>query len=189
MLSYYLPGILSLVGITNTQKQLGINVGMSVASWVSTVFGSMIVDHVRRRVLLMATVAAFIFFLSMMTMTGGLFANGVAVNAMGILSIFWIYLFQISNGLLCECSSPVPPYVPLPRLTACPPPPPANALHNIYPNEVLHYSQRAKGMGMYSLFQNIFGLIMTYGMGEALAKIEWKVGFSVKHQRRVMRVL
>lgn len=28
---------------------------------------------------------------------------------------------------------------------------------------------------MYSFFQNCFGLVMTYGMGEALAKIEWEV--------------
>lgn len=55
----------------------------------------------------------------------------------------------------------------------------ANALHNIYPNEVLHYSQRAKGMGMYSFFQNIFGLIMTYGMGEALARIQWKASLTL----------
>lgn len=102
MLAYYLPGILSLVGITNTQQQLGINVGMSVVSWVSTICGSVIVDRVRRRVLLMATMIAFIFFLSMMSMTGGLFANSIAVTAMGILTIVWIYLFQISNGLLCE---------------------------------------------------------------------------------------
>lgn len=75
---------------------------MSVASWISTVFGSMIVDHVRRRILLMATMVAFIFFLSMMSVTGGLFANGIATNAMGILTIVWVYLFQISNGLLCK---------------------------------------------------------------------------------------
>lgn len=102
MLAYYLPGILTLVGITNTQQQLGINVGMSVVSWAATVCGSMIVDHVRRRFLLMATMAAFIFFLSMMTITGGLFDNGIAQTAMGILTIAWIYLFQVSNGLLCE---------------------------------------------------------------------------------------
>ncbi|EEU35516.1 uncharacterized protein NECHADRAFT_55554 [Fusarium vanettenii 77-13-4] len=153
MLGYYLPGILSLVGITNTQQQLGINVGMSVVSWLSTLVGSVIVDRVRRRFLLMATMGVFIFFLAMMSLTGGLFDNGIAMKAMGILTITWIYLFQISNGLL------------------------SNALHNIYPNEVLHYSQRAKGMGMYSFFQNCFGLVMTYGMGEALAKIEWKIYF------------
>lgn len=102
MLSYYLPGILTTVGITNTQQQLGINLGMSVASWASTLVGSMIVDDVRRRFLLMATMVVFIFSLSMMSVTGGLFDNGIAQAAMGILTIAWIHLCQIFNGLLCE---------------------------------------------------------------------------------------
>ncbi|WAO91373.1 MFS domain-containing protein [Fusarium falciforme] len=100
MLAYYLLGILSLVRITNTQQQLGINVGMSVASWLSTLVGPVIVNRVRRRFLLMATMGVFIFFLSMMSLTGGLFDNGIAMKAMGILTITWICLFQISNGLL-----------------------------------------------------------------------------------------
>lgn len=102
MLAYYLLGILSLVRITNTQQQLGINVGMSVASWLSTLVGPVIVNRVRRRFLLMATMGVFIFFLSMMSLTGGLFDNGIAMKAIGILTITWICLFQISNGLLCK---------------------------------------------------------------------------------------
>jgi hypothetical protein len=50
-------------------------------------------------------------------------------------------------------------------------------MHSIYPNEVLHYTQRAKGMGMYSLFQACFGIVMTYGVSAAMAKIGWKIYF------------
>jgi hypothetical protein len=50
-------------------------------------------------------------------------------------------------------------------------------MHSIYPNEVLHYTQRAKGMGMYSLFQACFGIVMTYGVSAAIAKIGWKIYF------------
>jgi hypothetical protein len=45
----------------------------------------------------------------------------------------------------------------------------------VYPNEVLHFRQRAKGMGMYSLFQAIFGIALTYGASALIAKIGWKV--------------
>jgi hypothetical protein len=45
----------------------------------------------------------------------------------------------------------------------------------MYPNEVLHYSQRAKGMGMYSFFQNCFGFAMSYGFSIVLADLQWKV--------------
>ena len=48
-------------------------------------------------------------------------------------------------------------------------------MHSIYPNEVLHYTQRAKGMGMYSLFQACFGITLTYGVSAAMSKIGWKI--------------
>jgi hypothetical protein len=50
-------------------------------------------------------------------------------------------------------------------------------MHSIYPNEVLHYTQRAKGMGMYSLFQACFGIIMTYGVSAVMEIIRWKIYF------------
>ncbi|KAH7176950.1 general substrate transporter [Dactylonectria macrodidyma] len=153
MLNYYLPRILELVGITNTQDQLAVNIGMTVASWISTVVGATIIDRVTRRFLLLATLAIFIFFLALMSVAGGLFASGIEQRAMGIWSIALVYLFQVSNGLF------------------------AAALHNIYPNEVLSISQRAKGMGMYSFFQNVFGFAMTYGVGELLMRITWKIYF------------
>lgn len=80
---------------------------MTVANFFSTVAGSFIVDHVTRRCLLLSTMAVFVFFLSMMSITSGLFDNGIAKNPMGILTIVLIYLFQISNGLLGETPYPV----------------------------------------------------------------------------------
>lgn len=50
-------------------------------------------------------------------------------------------------------------------------------MHSIYPNEVLHYTQRAKGMGMYSLFQACFDIVLTYGVSAAMQKIGWKIYF------------
>ncbi|TVY46142.1 hypothetical protein LSUB1_G000055 [Lachnellula subtilissima] len=47
----------------------------------------------------------------------------------------------------------------------------------MYPNEVLHYSQRAKGMGIYSFFQNCFGFAMSYGFSVVLANLQWKTYF------------
>ena len=50
-------------------------------------------------------------------------------------------------------------------------------MHSIYPNEVLHYTQRAKGMGMYSLFQACFGIVLTYGASAVIKIIGWKIYF------------
>ncbi|KAL6410933.1 hypothetical protein AUP68_07365 [Ilyonectria robusta] len=100
MLNYYLPRVLELVGITNTQHQLAVNVGMTVVSWISTVAGATIIDRVTRRFLLLSTLGVFIFFLALMSAAGGLFENGIKQTAMGIWSITLVYLFQVSNGLL-----------------------------------------------------------------------------------------
>lgn len=100
MLNYYLPRVLELVGITNTQHQLAVNVGMTVVSWISTVAGATIIDRVTRRFLLLSTLGVFIFFLALMSVAGGLFENGIKQTAMGIWSITLVYLFQVSNGLL-----------------------------------------------------------------------------------------
>lgn len=110
MLGYYLPGILTLVGITKTQQQLGINLGMTVASYLSTVIGALIIDRVTRRLLLMGTMIVFIFFLAIMALTGGLYANDVAQSTIGIVTIVAIYLFQISNGLLCKLMLQLPKF-------------------------------------------------------------------------------
>ena len=50
-------------------------------------------------------------------------------------------------------------------------------MHSIYPNEVLHYTQRAKGMGAYSLFQACFAIVQTYGVSAGIDKIGWKIYF------------
>jgi hypothetical protein len=50
-------------------------------------------------------------------------------------------------------------------------------MHSIYPNEVLHYTQSAKGMGMYSLFQACFSIVMSYGVSAVMAKIGWNIYF------------
>ncbi|KAF5640385.1 MFS sugar transporter transporter [Fusarium sp. NRRL 25303] len=153
MLSYYFAGILTLVGITNSQQQLGINLGLTVVAYLATLAGSTFIDKVTRRFLLISSMCIFVFFLGLISITGGLYANNISVHSTGIATVAFIFLFNICNGLFVA------------------------VLHNVYPNEVLHYSQRAKGMGMYSFFQNCFGFIMTYGVSYALQAWQWKIYF------------
>lgn len=113
--------------------------------------GAAFVDKLPRRTILLITVILFIIFLALIGIFNALYANGIATKAMGYLTIIAIYLFNICTGLFL------------------------NVLHNIYPSENLHYTQRAKGMGLYSLFQSTFGFAMTYGSAAALATLKWKV--------------
>ena len=99
MLYYYFAGILTLVGITNTQDQLGINLGLTVAAYLATLCGATFIDKLRRRTLLILSMCIFVFFLGMITITGGLYANNISVRATGISTVVFIFLFNICNGL------------------------------------------------------------------------------------------
>ena len=81
-----------------------------------------------------------------MALCGGLYASGTGEKPVGYIMILALFMFNICTGLFGKslypaqiCEIQVNAYL-------------VNALHNMYPNEVLHYSQRAKGMGMYSFF-------------------------------------
>lgn len=99
LLGTYLPAVLSLVGITNAHAQLGINVGQSALSCVANLGGSTFVDRVRRRTLLMGSLGLYITFFVLMTLFSGLFNEGIAKHAMGIMIIVTIYTSTLSTGL------------------------------------------------------------------------------------------
>lgn len=107
LLGYYFAGILTLVGITNTQQQLGINLGLTVLSYVSTLIGSTFIDKVKRRFLLMFSLVIYIFFLALISITGGCYANGINMHATGIATVAFIFMFNACTGLfgMLSCSA------------------------------------------------------------------------------------
>ncbi|OAQ57868.1 sugar transporter (hexose transporter) [Pochonia chlamydosporia 170] len=153
LLTAYLPAVLELVNITNSHQQLAINLGQSALAFVSILIGSTFVDRIRRRYLLLGSIALYILFFGFMSLFSGLFSAGIAQHATGILIVVTIYLFNMCTGMF------------------------VSIVHNVYPNELFHYRQRAKGMGIYSFFQNCFGFSVTYGGARALADLKWKVYF------------
>lgn len=163
LIAYFLPGVLTLVGITNSQQQLGINLGMVAANYLATLVGASFVDRFPRRYILITTMIVYCFLLALMTIVNGLYLHGIAEKAMGYLTIVIIFGVNIGTGLFL------------------------NVLHNIYPSEVLHYTQRAKGMGLYSFFQGAFGFGMTYGGSAALKALQYKVrSFSLSHEHWIV---
>lgn len=98
LFSYYLPAVLSLVGITEPHQQLGLNLGQNVAQWVATLVGASYFDRLRRRTLLMSAMGIFVFFLTLMTICSSEFEKTKS-KALGYLIIVWVYLFDIFNGL------------------------------------------------------------------------------------------
>lgn len=181
LLGAFVPAVLELVGISNSQQQLGYNLGLTCIGLVALVIGTTFVDRVRRRYLLLGSLALYILFFSLMIVWSGLYAYGIATYPMGIMIVVTMFLFNTATGLFGKIPSSVTNGTCSARLTLlCHA---VNIVHNIYPNEVFHYKQRAKGMGLFSFFQNCFGFAMIYGGAQALAVLQWKVGLVVPNSR------
>ena len=105
LFSYYLPAVLSTIGITGSHQQLGINLGQVAIGWVSTLIGaSLFFDRIRRRTLLLFAMAMFVMFLVLITICSARFEISGA-KALGYVIILWIYLFDLLNGLTGEPSA------------------------------------------------------------------------------------
>jgi hypothetical protein len=98
LFSYYLPAVLSIVGITGSHQQLGLNLGQTAAGWIATIIGASFFDLVRRRTLLMFAMTMFVVFLVLIAICSARFEAG-GPKELGYLIILWVYLFDIFNGL------------------------------------------------------------------------------------------
>jgi MFS family permease len=101
LFSYYLPAVLTLVGITDPHQQLGFNLGQSIAGWLATMAGASFFDRIKRRTLLMTAMGIFVFFLVLIAICSARFEINPSA-AVGYLIIVWVYLFDICNGLTGE---------------------------------------------------------------------------------------
>lgn len=141
----FLPALLGLAGISDTNRQRELNLVNSVTSMIGALTGASIVDHVGRRKLMLA--AAFSCICGM-TIVGGLLSPaGSESETRATAGISFIFLFMVffSFG-----------WTPL---------------QGLYPAEVLAYENRAKGLALQSWCTSAVSLINTFGMPLALGAI------------------
>lgn len=119
---------LNTIGITDSIKILGIQLGTTGVYFVFTAVGAMIIDKFRRRTMIFAGLATMILFQTTTTITSWQYAVNATKAAAG-LTIFWIYMYQTFSALFVA------------------------TMHNLYPIEILSLPLRAKGMSLYSLIQ------------------------------------
>lgn len=138
------------MGITKALPQLGINLGSTSIYFVFTLFGAYIVDIFRRRTLIFAGIVLIVIFQTAVTITSWQYDINPGKTT-AILMVLWVYCFQI-----CSAST-------------------IATMHNLYPVEILSLSLRAKGMGLYSMFQGAAGVVHTYGIGVGIQKVGYKI--------------
>ncbi|KAF4633408.1 hypothetical protein G7Y89_g4710 [Cudoniella acicularis] len=149
IISYYLGSMLDNAGITDTTTQLEINIILNAWCLVIAIIGTYFMDRWGRKALALLSTGLLIIFIFMI---GGLTAGfGNSQNISGIYgTVAAIFLFQGSYSF---------GWTPLSVL---------------YPPEVLNYSIRSNGMGVYTLVVNAFGTMVTFAFPYALAAITWK---------------
>lgn len=150
IISYYISPALDTIGITGTLPQLGISLGNTAIYFVFTLFGAYIIDKFRRRTLIFSGIILIVIFQTAVLITSWQY-NLRPNKAAGILTILWMYLYQVSSASTIA------------------------TMHNLYPVEILSLPLRAKGMGLYAMIQGAAGVVNTYGISVGIAKVGYKI--------------
>ncbi|EPQ53071.1 hypothetical protein GLOTRDRAFT_117176 [Gloeophyllum trabeum ATCC 11539] len=148
--SYYFPLMVQTAGIASEQIQLLLNAIQTPVMMASSLAGIQFIDRFGRRKLLM--VSSLFMTISVAVIIGAT-ATQAGHPGIGILGIAFIYVFLVSFAFAwtpCQC---------------------------LYPTEVLAYNARAKGLGMYGLFQNIVTFINTYAAPVGIDNDSWRFYF------------
>ncbi|KAI1860122.1 hypothetical protein JX265_010046 [Neoarthrinium moseri] len=146
----YLAPALDTIGITTPLDQLGINLGLTSVYFVFTAFGSYLIDIFRRRTLIFAGLISIIIFQTAVTITSWQYTE-TSSRATAILTVLWIFGFQVCSASFIA------------------------TMHNLYPVEILSLPLRAKGMGLYAMFQGAAGVVNTYAISLGIQQLGYKI--------------
>ncbi|KAF8655480.1 hypothetical protein AX16_003038 [Volvariella volvacea WC 439] len=148
LITYFLPVLLGIAGITSQDRKLTLNFVNSVTSYIGALSGSAIIDRFGRRRILLLSTSSIVAILAIVT---GLLSNpeGNPVRANAGISFVYLFMVVFSFG-----------WTPMQAL---------------YPAEVLSYEARAKGLAFLGIVTQTSSLINTFALPIALDKITWKV--------------
>ncbi|KAK6391767.1 hypothetical protein LTR65_004261 [Meristemomyces frigidus] len=149
IVSFYLGSMLDNAGITDSTTQLEINIILNVWCLVIALVGTWAITILGRKkmaVISAGLLTVFLFMVGAMTKVYGTSSNTSGIYG----TVAAIFLFQGSYSF---------GWTPLSTL---------------YPPEVLNYSIRSNGMGVYTVVTNAVGLMVTMAFPYALDAIGWK---------------
>ncbi|KAI1767055.1 general substrate transporter [Hypoxylon sp. FL1150] len=146
IISYYLPLMLSGIGITDTNTILILNIVYSVIGWAFSVAGARLHDVVGRRKMLMGSTFGMTICLTLVA-AGAAGKVEYGNSAAAIMSIVFIFVF---GAVFAIGYTPMQP---------------------IYPAEVVSNKMRAKAMGTFGLTAGAAGFLNTFVGPIALSSI------------------
>ncbi|KAI6812810.1 general substrate transporter [Hortaea werneckii] len=146
VVSYYLPRLVSFVGVHDPSTQLLLNIIYAITGWIPAVVGARLSDIIGRRKLLLGVTIGMSSCLAIAAGTAAHFVGSGSKPA-SVASITFIYLFGSIFALAFTSMQP------------------------IYPGEVLSNDMRAKGMGVFQLTSGCAGFVNTFAAPVALNNI------------------
>ncbi|KAF2501185.1 sugar transporter [Lophium mytilinum] len=146
VISYYLPTMLTNVGIKDTNMKLLLNIIYALTGWIAATLGSRFHDIVGRRKMFLGSTAGLVICLSIMAGTSSSFVNTKNQTSASA-SIAFIFIFGVIFAFAFTSMQP------------------------IYPAEVMSNDMRAKGMGVFKLTAGTAGFVNTFAAPVALSNI------------------
>ncbi|KAG4266716.1 hypothetical protein FPRO04_13188 [Fusarium proliferatum] len=149
LISYYLSRVMDTVGITNKKTQALVNGLINIWNWALALTSACFVDRIGRRPLFRISTVGMLLVFTGWTIASERFAATEAKSA-GVAVMALIFVYEI---FYCMAFSPLPV---------------------AYSVEVLPYSIRAKGMGVYVLATKCAVFVNQYVNPVGLDSIGWR---------------
>lgn len=150
IIGQYLSPALDTIGITSTFDQVSMNLGLTATYFVFTCLGAYLIDVFSRRFLIFSGLISFIIIQTAVTLTSWQYSVTKS-HATASLTLFWYFMNQVFSASLIA------------------------TMHNLYPVEILSLPLRAKGMGLFNMFQGAAGVVQSYGISVGIGDIGYKI--------------
>ncbi|KAK4688187.1 hypothetical protein P7C73_g1921, partial [Tremellales sp. Uapishka_1] len=149
IVTYYLPRVLTLVGIVSPTQQTGINGGLQIMNYITSVVGASLAESVGRRKLWLSSFGIMLVANVVLTATSATYAKAPTAGVGGGV-IFAVFLYDLGYNVAC------------------------NPLLYAYETEIMPFALRAKGLAWSVTFGQLQAIIFQYCNPIGLAALKWK---------------
>ncbi|KIW37688.1 uncharacterized protein PV06_10322 [Exophiala oligosperma] len=148
VISYYLPLLLTNVGITDTNTVLLLNAIYALTGWIAAATGARFHDIIGRRKMMLGSTFGMVICLAITAGTAAGYVN-TGSQASSKASIAFIYIFGVTFAFAYTSMQP------------------------IYPAEVMSNEMRAKGMFLFQITAGLASFVNTFAAPVALKNIRY----------------
>lgn len=152
LVSFYISKVLISIGITSVEEQLIVNGGLMIYNWgVCTILALFVVPRLKRKVVITLSLALMLIFFVIWTVLSAINQERNFEQkslGQGVLAMIFLFYLAYNLGL--------------------------NGTPYLYISEILPYSLRAKGLGLFVAVQNLAVIYNGFVNPIAMDAIEWK---------------